>query len=436
MAYSRDRARQYYNQAKEAYNPANSGLFNNHFSVPTEYLFNEVCKLAIVDREYKYRFSFRQIFDRRLTKLIDEGKDYDELYLSKQIKDLITNQSRSRYFVYFGVPIKRFSSEQLPFGKTFKLDDITFTHIGEERFKQLHKGECLNDYDEKLHSHLKPKQSLTWVTKDFYYFKASLEAEDVREAANLTANTFTTLEVCATVAQNNHHYTHSMFNAETNSRSVLTPSGVMLISDEKHKKCDIMWSANIRTEAKQKLDFMSKDNRKHSYEFFKRTCKEDYPISKRLKSFLFEYANALKTDDPHIRQLGLWRCLEIATSKQGSSRPEKDIVQILANYYSKSTHWRQQGDAIKDIRNGFVHSGITLEADVWGSVDKYLNWTQEYVDTALNILRWMRKNGIGKKTVNEIDDFFDLYSQNDATLKMAGVLLRGRKKSRSKSANN
>lgn len=430
MSGKADRATQYFLQAKKAYRGKNGDeFFNSSFTIPAELLFIEMCKMTSIGRDYKYRLSFRQIFDARLKKLIEEKQDFNELYLGGDIKQTIQKQKRNSYWVYFGVPIKRFSSTPLPFGKTIKLDGITFQSIDQEQFERAHTKECLRDFYDKFDENLKPRESRTWLLKDFCYFKANVEADNTMTGANLVADAFSVLYVCATVAQNSHLYQHSMFNVKTKSRSILAPVGIMLVSLKGHSNCDIYWSSDIRTKSDESLTFTTKPDKMRFFPVYLRSCHESTPISKRLRLVLFEFANALHAIDPHIRQLGLWRCLEIATSKQGTSRPEKEIIQIIGNFYGGSQSWRQQGNLIKDARNNFVHNGTTLERDSWGSVDKYLNWTQEYVDKALTILRFMREQNIGKKSSDEIDDFFDLYSKSTDTLKLAGRMYRGRSKS-------
>lgn len=430
MSKNTEKAKQYYLQAKRAYSYKNgTDFFNSPYTVPAELLFIEMCKISNVGREYKHRLAFRQIFDARLESLIKDKKDFDENYLGKDIKQTIAKQKRNTYQVYFGVPVKRSSSTPLPFGKTIKLDGIVFQTIDQRQFERAHNKDCLDDFFNKFDENLKPREKRAWLLRDFIYFKAKVEADDAMSGANLVSDAFNILYVCATVAQNSHSYRHSMFSVKTKSRSILAPAGILLVSKTGHTGCDIFWSSDIRTKSDEGLTFTSKSQKMGFFSTYLRTCHEDSPISKRLRQFLFEFANALHAEDPHVRQLGLWRCLEIATSKQGTSRTEKEIVQIVGNFYSKSQHWHQQGNLIKDVRNNFVHNGTTLERDTWGSVDKYLNWTQEYVDKALVILRWMREHEIGKKSSSEIDDFFDLYSKPTTTLRMAGKLLRGRSKS-------
>ena len=429
MSNNVDKAKQYFLQAKEAYSTTNGiDFFNSHFTVPAELLFIEMCKIAGVGREYKHRKAFRQIFEARLKSLIEDKKEFDDSYLGKGIKQTIAKQKRNTYWVYFGVPIKRSSTTPLPFGKTIKLDGIIFQAINQKQFERAHKKECLDDFYNKLDENLKPRETRTWLLRDFHFFKSKVEADDGMAGGNLVLDAFNILYVSATVAQNSHSYRHSMFSVKTKSRSILAPASIILVSKDEHSKCDIFWGSDVRIKSDETLTFTSKPQKLGFYKAYLRTCQEDTPISKRLRQFLFEFANALHSEDPHVRQLGLWRCLEIATSKQGTSRTEKDIVQIIGNFYNKSEHWHQQGNLIKDARNNFVHNGTTLERDAWGSADKYLNWTQEYTDKALVILRWMRENEVGKKSSNEIDEFFDLYSKPTTTLRMAGKLLRGRSK--------
>jgi len=432
MSNNSEKANQLYLQAKKAFR-VNKGVdfFNNEFSIPTELLLIEMGRIAEVGREHKHRQAFRQIFDTRLMGLLEVNADFDQNYLGKDILASILKQERKKQWVYFGVPIKHNSSTPLPFGKTIKLDGITFYSIEQKQFEKAHNKKCLDDFYEKFDENLKHRESRSWLLKDFYFFKARVETDDPMAGANVAIDAFKLLNICGTVAQNRSSYRHTMSSTATKlkSRSILASMGLVLVSSEKHADCEIFWSSDIRTKSDERLEFTTNQERVKSFSMYLRICNEDTPISKRLRQFLFEFANALHSEDPHIRQLGLWRCLEIATSARGTNRSEEEVIKIIRNFYPKSQSWQQQGSLIKDARNKYVHNGTTLERDVWGSVDKYINWTQEYVDKALSIMRWMRDNDIGKKSSDEIDAFFDLYLMPPSTLALASKMDKGRVKS-------
>lgn len=428
MSNKEEKARQLFLQAEKAYRKGQPDFFNRPFAIPAEHLYQEMCLTAKLATDDVRRRPFRQTFDSRLRKLIEDKKPFDLEYLSSNILKTLAKQPQQKYTIYFGVPIKKSTSTPLPFGKSVKLDGVVFRHVSQKQFERAHKKECLTDYYRKCESNLQFGDKRTWVMRDFYYFKADIVSGSDESAANQAIDAFEILYVCATVAQNGNSYSHTLGGTKTKSRSVMAPAGLLLVSSDKHANCELLWTSDIRMKSDQSLSFTTSTGKSRRFALYKRVCHENTPISKRIRLVLFEFAKALHIEDPHIRQLGFWRCLETATGKQGASRPEQEIVQILSKYYKAAPHWRQQGDIVKDIRNKFVHQGTALESDSWGSVDKYLNWTQEYVDISLAILLWMRRNNVGKKSVNEIDDFFDLYVKSDQTLRLAGKMLRGRSK--------
>lgn len=419
-----ERGRQFYDQAAKAYVKGRVDFFASAFTVPIENLYNTVCDLG---RDDVRRRNFRLIFDARVKSMIEDKKPFDFEYLSSDILKTIRELPVKKYEVYFGVPIKKSNTTPLPFGNIFKLDSILFKSISQKQFERAHKKDCLDEYYRHNKKSLDFGDDLNRVVQGFHYFRASADATDDTSAANMVANAFETLYVCAVVAQERGALRHTMGSTNTKSRTPIQPAGILMVSSDHHAQCELLWGTDIRMRSDESLTFTTDKTKMNSFNSYKRICHEETPISKRIRLVLFEFARALHATDPHIRQLGLWRTLEIATSKAGSSRPEKEIVQILGNYYKETPHWVQQGDLIKEQRNLFVHQGAILERDSWGSVDKYLNWSHEYVRDTISILLWMRKNKIGLKS-SDIDDFFDLYVKSDRTLEIGAKLLNGRAK--------
>lgn len=152
------------------------------------------------------------------------------------------------------------------------------------------------------------------------------------------------------------------------------------------------------------------------------------PAAKRVRYVTLEFASAIDTDDPNLRQLGFWRCLEIATRRSSENRKEKDIIKIFQNYHSRALHWQQQGQLILDMRNIYVHQGVSSNTNKPN--DFYLNWSQQYAEAALRVLVYLYNNRSIWKTEDDIDIFFNHYSQSDRALELAGKLLAARNKSR------
>lgn len=429
MTNRSEKAKQLYLQAKRNWKPNSLPFFNSESRVPSELLLDVMLLISNIGSEYKHRSEFRMIFYKRLKELLNDKKDFNEKYLGLDIKRFIKNREPKTYLVYFGVPINISQATQLPFAENFTIDNVKFKRISFEQFEKPHKNkECLARYYDKFERNLHQRQDRNYIAKNLYYFKASVSGSNYSDALSSVDNAFRILCTSATVAENSNTLKHSMMGGDLKSRSILFPMGIMLISTKKHESCELAWGSDVRATADQTIEFTTKPNKSKQYKTLKRIWNENTPISKRIKLVVAEYANALHSTEPHIRQLGFWRCLEIATSKNNSSRPEKEIVQIIATHYRKDEAWKQRGEIIKKARNDYVHNGSYLERDEWGSVDRYLNWTQEYLDAVLGMLLVMRTVGIGKKTESEIDAFFDQYPKSNEELNIAKILFQNRTK--------
>ena len=428
MANKSERAKQLYLQARKGWKP-NQLPFFSEGRVASELLFDDMLALSGVGNDYKYRSEFRQIFYKRVRELLDKGADFDENYLGKDIRNTISKRTPKTYLVDFGVPVQKNSRTALPFGKTFTLEGVTFKQISLKQFERPHKNkECLTRYYDKFETNLRKRQDRNFLARKLFYFRAKVSGGNYNDALSLVDNAFRAIYSSATVAENGNSLKHSMFGGGIKSRSILFPMGIMLIAKEGHIDCEIAWDADIRATVDQSIEFTSKPEKVKKYRAYRKAWSESSPISRRIKKVLIEYSNAFHSTEPHLRQLGLWRCLEIATSKNGTSRPEEEIIQIIATYYRKDEAWRQRGKIIKKARNNYVHNGAYLEQDEYGSVDRYLNWTQDYVDAVLGMLTVMRKNGIGKNNESEIDAFFDQYPQSNEALNIAKIILQHRSK--------
>lgn len=428
MANKSERAKQLFLQAKRGWEPNQLDIFKSE-KVPLELLFEDMLSLSGVDADYRHKAEFRMMLSQRLKKLLDEKSDFDENYLGKDIKNYIGKREPKSYSIDFGVPIKKNSRTPLPFGDSFTIDGVTFKQITFKQFERPHKNkDCLARYNDKFETNLNKRQDRISLASSLHYFRAKVSSGNYSDALSSVDNAFRAVYTSATVAQSGNTLTHSMFGGGIKSRSVLFPMGIMLISEQGHKDCEIAWDADIRATAEQSIEFTLKPDKVRRYRVFRKTWTEDTPINKRIRKMLVEYASAFHATEPHLRQLGLWRCLEIATSKGNTARPEAEIIQIIATYYRKDEAWKQRGKIIKKVRNAYVHGGTYLEQDEYGSVDRFLNWTQEYVDAVLGMLLVMRKKGIGKKTESEIDAFFDQYPQSNEALNVARIILHHRTK--------
>ena len=210
------------------------------------------------------------------------------------------------------------------------------------------------------------------------------------------------------------------------NRSLIVSSGIWYVKN-KLGQSDFYLSNQFKPGLK--LRFQKGDKRFKLFNDYKRICREKSPISRRIRLFLLEYSQSLREIGFHERQLGFWRCLEIATKKGERCRSQEDMIKILSNYYKQNSSWGEKGQIILKMRNDFIHDGILQSQQKWKPIDRYLNWSQQYVDAALSILLWLRSNNIGKDCSREIDDFFNFYSETNNSLKIAAKLYKNLTKS-------
>ena len=98
-------------------------------------------------------------------------------------------------------------------------------------------------------------------------------------------------------------------------------------------------------------------------------------------------------------------------------------MDIFKNYIPGERYWEQQGFLIKEARNIYVHQGVSSTG---GAPDYYLNWSQQYAEAAIRILIWLYNNCATWRSDDDIDIFFDHYSQSNRKLELAEKILRSR----------
>ncbi len=445
MVNSLDRAKQLYLQCQGAYeqyisspNHAKSILQDgdenidipNHFydayNVPAELLYSELYGSNGGKAE-------RIIFDRNLLIMLHKKQEFSNTQLQRKppAKD---RGLRKRFEVYFEVYYHQSSSVPPLFKKQITLGGITYKWCSKRAFtRQVRAMEASTGAHDGLYKRRRGERFSTnssLYEKDLRPVKASLLAFDELEAANQIASAFDNLVSCVNVAQTIGSQSFTVFSDSptTKPKSVIVSVGVMLVKTTDNG-VDILWDTSKQLLPKTNMSLTEQPNKMKLLKKLVRACDDSAPAAKRLQFVTQELSQAIGTDNPNLRQLGLWRCLEIATAKSShESRKESDIIKIFQNYYPKAEHWHQMGKLVKDLRNRYVHQGVNSGDNELN--DYHLNWSQQYAECALRVLLYIYEHRSVWRTEADIDVFFDCYAQTDSALTLAGKLLAGRTSAR------
>lgn len=444
---NQERARQLYLQCQRAYNDTKSlsgtvweegsniipvpSYFDDAYRVPAELLFKELYRSSNIPQ------GTRIDFDHKLLELISSNATYNINNLKPALKKELTLNT---FEVYFQIYFRAEASTPKLFKQQITLDGIRFTWCSERNFYHvLSLLNHSNDFTKNANNnksvslyrrHRNNKFPKLTNESDLRAIKAIVQATDFTDATSKVADAFHDFMSCINVSQAFGYQSVSLSESLPKLKTAIVYTGVFLIRDILNRKIEILYTKNKRhTLPMQKLKMMNNQNKVSFLNNLRKAFNDkSSPIAKRIRYVTLEFASAIDTENPNLRQLGFWRCLEIATRKSNENRKEKDIVKIFQNYYPDAQHWHQQGQLILDARNTYVHQGVSSNSKEPN--DFYLNWSQQYAEKALKILLYIYNNRSTWKTEEDIDTFFDCYSKNDRTLELAGKFLSARRRSR------
>ncbi|CAN5658780.1 hypothetical protein BH23PAT2_BH23PAT2_10150 [soil metagenome] len=443
MANSLERAKQLYLQCQNAYeqyisSPHAKSILQdgdenidmpNHFydayNVPAELLYSELY-------DSKGGKAERIIFDRNLLLMLHKKQGFSkaQLQCKPQVKD---RRLRKRFEVYFEVYYRQSGFAPLLFKKQMTIGGTTYKWCSKQTFRRQVRA---MEASEGAHSGLyKRRRGERFSTNSSLYekdqrpIKASLLAFNELEAANQILSGFDNFVSCVNVAQTIGSQSFTVFSdsPRTKPKSVIVSVAVMLVKAPS-KDVDILWDTSRQILPKTTMTLTEQPSKMKMLKKLVKACDDSTPAAKRLKFVTQELSQAIDTDNPNLRQLGLWRCLEIATAKSNQSRKESDVIKIFQNYYPKAEHWHQMGELVKNLRNRYVHQGVNSDNNELN--DYHLNWSQQYAECALRVLLYVYEHRAVWKTEADIDVFFDCYAQSDSSLMLAGKFLTERTNSR------
>lgn len=415
---------------------ANDGIiipsyFYDNYNIPAELLFRELVSSRNALQ------GDRMAFDHRLLRLLNDSRGYDENFL---VPKTTNKNAKKKFHVYFEVYFSKESDTPDLFSKQVSLCDIKFEWCSKRLFSQVvSRFESKSNLETGQRSvsngdgfsglyKIRRNEKFPKLTSEanLHTLKASVMAAHEIDAVDLVAKVFGSFVDCVNVTQAIGTQSYNWIGGTTaKSKSVIVPSGVFLAKSDTGK-VNILWVEHKRYALPtQNLKLTANQSKVKLLNNLLRALRDETsPASSRLRRVTSEFAQAIDSDNPNLRQLGFWRCLEIATRKTSENRKDKDIIKIFQNYYPKSVHWQQQGKLIHRARNDYVHQGISSELDK--PDDFYLNWSQQYAETALKILVYLYNNRAAWKTEADIDTFFDNYPRSNRELELAGKFFNER----------
>lgn len=446
MSSKEERARQYYEQCQEAYSkfltiphaksilsmngkdidmPSN---FYDSYNVPAELLRREV-------RDDAESESNRIDFEYKLLEMMHDKTSFDFETLKKK-KGTKDKRRQKLYKIYFEVYYYQPKSSKPLFKRQITIGGITYKWCNRKTLdRHIKLLESREDAGEGLYVRRRNERLL--LRKDDMINSHNLRSIVARvralneiEAVNVVSSKMDDYIACVNVLQNRGRQSVTMFSSQpkTKHKTAIVSVGVFLVQTSS-EPVDILIENSRQALPTQDLTITDQRIKMSQLITLLRAFDDRSPAAIRLKSITRELAQAIDTDNPNLRQLGYWRCLEIVTAKSNNdTRKEDDIVKIFKNYIPETKHWHQMGDIIKNTRNNYVHRGVSTSGEELN--EYYLNWSQQYAEAALKIAFYLYKHRAIWKTDDDIDTFFDLYAKTDNELVLAGNLLRARKSSK------
>lgn len=442
---SLERAKQFFKQCKDTYNKCSNrydvqysfdGLeimvpneFDDEFNVPATLLFEELCKHhKRIDGHYD---SFRY----NLLKSIYLNNDFNE----QQLTYLTPPVMRQQYKVYFEVFFRMATSHspiKLPFKYEVTVNETKFAWCSQQTivkaFKE-HRSRNTNTFTIPAFD-LDQQRSLYFPKltdagkKNIHSIITTVNATNAFDAARLALSRFEIIRNAINITQALGSQS-VQFVGKRPANLTMLYTGICVVTNTSNPDDSILTkpTEKVYELPKQKLSFINNASRMQLFrDIVKASNDENAIISQRIRLVVNELSLTYATNNPGLRQLSCWRCLELATAKSGENRKERDIIKIFQKYYS-NLFWKQMGEIVLRLRNTYVHQGKLIDFGGFSS-DYYLNWSQQYAEKSLLILLYLYKRRSIWGSEKRIDKFFDYYAESNDSLKIARQLLSARQK--------
>ena len=406
-------------------------IFDDQFRVPEELLFTNASKA-----NHSW-LGERQNFSWELLTHLYRNEKFDEKWIIDKNKEKISLKTYIIYFEVFYFEDTAASNHlSKPFSGTLKIKDIRFNWCAKQEFANV-STQYIKQERQKDGGHLidtikstkffRRFASLSEEQEKFVHpIKAAVMASNPLDAAEKALAAFAIFANCFNVAQAKGRLKLRLDGGDPrtiDSKTTMVDTGVYFVKDEGSIS---YYNSGTHFNHLPKNYFDPSSEKQKLCKKILTSVMSESSIKDRIGNVVRELAMSYDTEDSGARQLGFWRCLEHATRKSGGNRKEKEIIDIFKNY-RKEQYWKQMGDNVLKIRNGYVHEGNLLGEDE--ARDSYINWSQKYAEAALNILLYLFKSRSKWNTAKKIDEFFDYYSRTDESLKTASMILSDKNKS-------
>ncbi|HRV76422.1 MAG: hypothetical protein H6799_02900 [Candidatus Nomurabacteria bacterium] len=412
------RAEELYTKAVDCWKD-NRSIMGNAFDVYSEALFQSIYEHSSMPiEELNLRYS---IYKNQLSDWIKNKKMFAVEDFIKDSELRLNKRKVETHSFYFGIHVKMSKTTDFIFKKEVNVGGVNIRRASYHEVASIPSNSYLKQLEEDYKKiGYKSESSLRLILKDqSVYFKATTESLDYIVSANKVMSAFATLSAAASIAQERNTKVQYMGSDKIKSRKPIQNPRVLYWIESKNGFDSILNEVGSEVNLSEaSLTFTGNEYKVKAYKRYLNILRKanPSPVERRIKEFVMEFDRALNVNDPHLRMLSFWRCIELATRhSNGATRSQKDIIRIISKF-STDDYWKEQGWLILNARNRYVHEGTEFNHQ---SRDDYLGWLQDYTGAALSQLMWMRSQKIGSMDAGELDVFFNLYTQSKSVFKVA-----------------
>ena len=435
-------ANEYYNQCSSIYakyvsdHDSNNEIplpdpMDDYFSVPAELLFIELCKK---DKDWA---KHRPEFDKLLIGQLYKNKEWN----IEDFKFTPRNVKGKKYFVYLELFYIYPSSRSRLFSNSIKIDGVIIESCTKYTYKNIYNRfiscESMNRSESQESHNLREnivsgvKHRYLSIDKDneknVHPIKVTVYSEDNELGAlNLALDKVKLLVQCLNAAQNTAIRELNIFGYDPDSlkkQIVVAETGRSFI--EGGERFNEYYIPSLMVKAPIREYDNSKKKKCLFNKILQAATDNRCFLKDRIRFVLQDLYTAYNSDNAGSRMLSYWRCLEHTTRKNGETRKEKEIINIFKKRYSNRT-WEEMGDLVVRARNQFVHVGVYVGEQEYGS--NYLKWMQQYAEQSLTFLLYLYKNRDVWKNNEDLNMFFDIFQRSTKELKLSKKVLNLKKR--------
>lgn len=409
-------------------NMSSPSIFYDEYNIPSELLFNALCKKDPVWVKERY------VFEWRLLEWVFNRKKWDIESFSEKRKSSLPIK---KYSVYLELFYQCDNPKCRPFTRQLKIDNVCIEWCNKRDYQANYKNYVAeeqkrrrteNSYhistipdlvsdrrfpkiSKQMEKYIHPIRAMVYSTNGFSAAVTALEKVD------LLLNSLN-------VSQGIQKYSTRLFGGSSEtlgSKTIFVTTGHYLVVGE--NEIDVYYTDD---------QILKLPHNKYNPIAWKRdlfrkiiTCiSDDCFMRDRIRNVVNDLSLAYSSTNAGIKILSYWRCLEHATRDPSRNRKELEIIEIFKRRHS-SKHWKQMGDLVLESRNKYVHSGIYSGKEKFA--DNYINWAQKYAEQSLYLMIFLYKNRKIWKNEEELGAFFDNYAKSDKYIQAVGNISKIRR---------